>query len=173
MCWGGKAGPTRLRGGGGGKKGQCTWSQPSSFPSPLPGSPRLPTTPWFPRPPHPCAQPLQKQLLQALATPRLVLLRWPRMLLPQMAGPRRAGLPLCLLELLLAAMTAPRAAGRGVRVRERAGWRWGGRAGAQAEAAWRGRAGGPGNPELSRGAERALPGGATLAGARLGSALLR
>lgn len=95
------------------------------------------------------------------------------MLLPQMAGPRRAGLPLCLLELLLAAMTAPRAAGRGVRVRERAGWRWGGRAGAQAEAAWRGRAGGPGNPELSRGAERALPGGATLAGARLGSALLR
>lgn len=57
------------------------------------------------------------------------------MLLPQMAGPWRAGLPLCLLELLLAAMTAPRAAGRGVRVRELAGW-WGGRVGAQAEAAW-------------------------------------
>lgn len=122
VCWGGKAGPARLRGGGGGEKGQCTWSQPSSFPSPLPGSPRLPRTPWFPRPPHPCAQPLQKRLLQALATPpRLVLLRWPRMLLPLMAGPRRAGLPLCLLKLLLAAMTAPRAAGRGVRVRERAG----------------------------------------------------
>lgn len=58
-----------------------------------------------------------------------------------------AGLPLCLLKLLLAAMTAPRAAGRGVRVRERAG-RWGtcGRAR---------------EPRVSRGAERALPGGAT------------
>lgn len=105
-----------------------------------PGARRLPRTPCFPRPPHPCAQPLQTQLLQALATPRLVPPRWPRMLLLQNAGLRRAGLPLCLLKLLLAAMTAPRAAGRGVRVRERerAGW-WGGRAseraGAQAEAA--------------------------------------
>lgn len=139
-----------------------------------PGARRLPRTPCFPRPPHPCAQPLQKQLLQALATPP----RWPRMLLPQMAGPRRAGLPLCLLKLLLAAMTAPRAAGRGVRVRvrERAGW-WDGRASGRAPRRRRlsrgtcGRARGTAGEWRSR--ARALAGGATRAGARLGSALLR
>ncbi|XP_072832000.1 uncharacterized protein [Vicugna pacos] len=51
------------------------------------------------------------------------------MLLPQLAPPRLARLSLRPLRLLPAAMTAPRAAGRGVRVRERerAG-RWGGRA---------------------------------------------
>lgn len=125
------------------------WSQPSSFPSPLPGSPRLPSTPRFPRPPHPCAQPLQKQLRRARATPRL----GPAAVAEdatatRIAGPRRAGLPLCLLKLLLAAMTAPRAAGRGVRVRERAGW-WGGRTSGRAprrRRLSRGRAGGREGP---------------------------
>ena len=54
------------RGQEGGERGQRTWSQPPSFPSPLPGSPRLHRTPWLPGPPHPCAQPLQKQPLPAL-----------------------------------------------------------------------------------------------------------
>lgn len=46
------------------------WSQPPSFPSPLPGSPRLHRTPWLPGPPDPCAQPLQKQPVLAPWTPR-------------------------------------------------------------------------------------------------------
>lgn len=48
VCRGGKAGLTPTAGRGReGEKGQCTWSLPPSFPSPLPGSPRLPRTPWF------------------------------------------------------------------------------------------------------------------------------
>ncbi|XP_049708776.1 uncharacterized protein LOC126057325 [Elephas maximus indicus] len=53
------------------ERDQCTWSQPPSFPSLLPGSPRLHRTPWLPGPPHPYAQPLQTQPLLALRTPRL------------------------------------------------------------------------------------------------------
>lgn len=125
----------RRRGEEGGERGQCTWSQPPSFPRPLPGSPRLHRTPWLPGPPHPCAQSLQKQPLPALRMPRLRLLAVVRMLLPQPAPPQLARPSLCPLKLLVAAMTAPRAAGRGVRVRvrERAG-RWGGRARAKADA---------------------------------------
>lgn len=128
MCCGKKGGEARRRRRGeeGGDRGQCTWSQLPSFPSPLPGSPRLYRTPWLLRPPDPCAQPLQKQPLLALWTPRLRLLAVVRLLLPQLAPLRLARMSLCPLKLLLAAMTAPRAAGRGVRVRERAG-RWGGR----------------------------------------------
>lgn len=132
MCCGQKGGYTRRRRRGeeGGERGQCTWSQPPSFPSPLPGSPQLHRTPWLPSPPHPCAQPLQKQPPLALRTPRLSLLEVARMLLARLAR-----LPLYPLKLLPAAMTAPRTAGRDVRVRERrrrhnaVGW---------------GRAGGPG-----------------------------
>lgn len=82
----------RPQGEKGGQRGQCTWLQPPSFPSPLPGSPRLHRTPWLPGPPRPCAQPLQKQPLLALRTPRLRLLRVVRMLLPQLAPPRLARL---------------------------------------------------------------------------------
>lgn len=102
------------RRGGKRERGQCTWSQPPSFPSPLPGSPRLHRTPWLPSLPHPCAQPLQKQPPLTLRTPRLSLLEVVRMLLARLAQ-----LPLYPLKLLPAAMTAPRTAGRGVRVRER------------------------------------------------------
>lgn len=133
------------RGEEGGEKGQRTWPQPPSFPSPLPGCPRLHRTPWLPGPPHPCAQPLQKQPLPAL---RVRLWRPPRalrMLLPQLAPPPLAPLPLCPLKLLPAAMTAPRAAGRGVRVRERAG-RWSGRDGGGDRAAGWGNEGGPRGP---------------------------
>lgn len=116
MCCGQKGGYTRRRRRGEeeGERGQCTWSQPPSFPSPLPGSPRLHRTPWLPSPPHPCAQPLQKQPPLALRTPRLSPLEVVRMLLARLAR-----LPLYPLKLLPAAMTAPRTAGRGVRVRER------------------------------------------------------
>lgn len=171
MCWGGRAGSTRRRGGAGDRKVNAPGR---SLQVSLVRSPRARgclELHGFLGQPHPCAQPLQKQLLQALATPRLVLLRWPRMLLPLMAGPRRAALPLCLLKQLLAAMTAPRAAGRGVRVRERAGW-WGGRAPRRRRLS-KGTCGRAREPRVSRGAEHALPGGATRAGARLGSALLR
>lgn len=125
VCGGQKEGEARRirREGEGGERGQCTWSQPPSLPSPLPGSPRLHRTPWLPGPTLPCAQPLQKQPLPALRTPRLRLLRAVRMLLPQLAPPRLARLSVCELRLLPAAMTAPRASGRGVRVRERAGRR--------------------------------------------------
>lgn len=102
----------------GGERGRCTWSQPPSFPSPLPGSPRLHRTPWLPGPPHPCAQPLQKQPPLAPRPPRLRLRTVVRMLLAQLAPPRLREPSLCPLKLLLAAMTAPRA-GRGVRVRGR------------------------------------------------------
>lgn len=121
MCRGQKGGDARWRWRGeeGGERGQCTWSQPPSFPSPLPGSPRLHKTLWLPGPPHPCAQPLQKQPLLALRPPRLRLLAVLRMLLAQLAPPRIARLPQCPLKLLPAAMTAPRAARRGVRLRER------------------------------------------------------
>lgn len=72
-----------------------------------------------------------------------------RMLLPQLAPPRLARLSLRPLQLLPAAMTAPRAAGRGVRVRvrERAR-RWGGRARRQRRA--RGGEGMRGRPEGRR-----------------------
>ncbi|XFF86613.1 hypothetical protein AB1E18_012832 [Capra hircus] len=133
------------RGEEGGERGQRTWSQPPSFPSLLPGSPRLHRTPSLPGPPHPGAQPLQKQPLPAL---RARLRRPPRavrMLLPQLAPPPLARLSLSPLKLLPAAMTAPRAAGRGVRVRERAG-RWGGRDGGGYRAAGWGSEGGPRGP---------------------------
>lgn len=116
------------------------------------------------------------------------------MLLPRAARPKRAGLPLCPRKRLRAAMTAPRAARRGVRVRERAGarraraGRWGERAprrrGPRAAELGRGGGGvggtGHGRARATRGreggdgAEHALPGGGReRAGARLGSALLR
>ena len=150
------------RGQEGGERGQRTWSQPPSFPSPLPGSPRLHRTPWLPGPPHPCAQPLQKQPLPAL---RARLRRPPRavrMLLTQLAPPPLARPSLSPLKLLPAAMTAPRAAGRGVRVRERAG-RWGGRDGGGDRAAGWGNEGGPRGP-AGRGGGRG--GGRARAGSR-------
>lgn len=121
MCCGQKGGDARWRWRGeeGGEGGQCTWSQPPSFPSRLPGSPRLHRTLRLPGSPHPCAQPLQKQPLLAPRTPRLRLLAVMRMLLAQLAPPRTARLPQRPLKLLPAAMTAPRAARRGVRLRER------------------------------------------------------
>lgn len=135
----------RRRGEEGGERGQRTWPQPPSFPSPLPGSPRLHRTPWLPGPPHPCPQPLQTQPLPALRVRLRTPPRAVRMLLPQLAPPPLAPLPLCPLKLLPAAMTAPRAAGSGVRVRERAG-RWGGRDGGGDRAAGWGNEGGPRGP---------------------------
>lgn len=44
----------RRRGREGEERSPCTWSQPPSFPIPLPGSPRLHRTPWLPgRPARP------------------------------------------------------------------------------------------------------------------------
>ena len=121
MCCGPKGGEAwrRRLGEKGIERGQCTWSQPPSFPSPLPGSPRLHRTPWLPGPPHPCDQPLQKQPRLGLRTPGLRLLVGMRMLLAQLAPPGLPRLSRCPLRLLRAAMTAPKAARRGVRVRER------------------------------------------------------
>lgn len=66
VCSGEKGGEARGDGGGRREESQDTWSQPPSFPSLLPGSPRLHRTPRLPGPPHPCAQPLQKRPLQTL-----------------------------------------------------------------------------------------------------------